>query len=155
MIQGRLFYFFIAGFCAVVLAGTYRSSLVAAGAGLLVLFLIVAALVIRRDINVFYLLCGGVPATFVVAWVSLFYGAIAALLLTGAMAAATGETNNNRGKITFGIFSLIFLLLCVPLLQVSHVLPWLSALAVLVFISIFLLLIGEHRIKIRYRDEKT
>lgn len=153
--QGQLFYLFMAGFCAVVIAGIYGSSLLAAGAGLLILFLIVAVLVTMRDINVFYLLCGGVPAVFVAASTSLIYGSIAMLLLLGSMTASAGETDTNSGKITFGIFSVIFLLLCIPLLQISHVFPLLPALAVFGIVTIFLISIGEYRIKIRYRDEKT
>jgi hypothetical protein len=153
--HGRIFYLFMAGFCAVVLAGVYGSSLLVAGAGLLILFLVVAVLVTMTDITAFYLLCSGVPAVFIVASVSLMYGCFATILLLGTMAASTGETDTRMGKITFGSFSILFLLLCVPLLQASHVLPWLSALGVLGGIAVFLLLIGEYRIKNQYRGEKT
>jgi hypothetical protein len=153
--QNPLRYLFIAGFCAVVLAGTYGSSLLPAGAGLLMFFLIVTVLVIRQDLHIFYLVCAGIPATFVVASVSLLFGCFAALLLLGTMAASTGETDTRPGKISFGLFSLIILALSIPVLRISHVMPWLIVLAVFVFIAIFLLLIGEYRIKIRYRGEKS
>jgi hypothetical protein len=153
--QRPIFYFFVAGFCAVVLAGIYGSSLFPAGAGLLLLFLVVAVLVIRRGIHIFYLLCTGVPAAFVVASVSLVFGSVAALLLPGIMAASSGETGTRMGKIIFCAFSVVFLVLCIPVLKISHVLPGLSALAVLAVIGIFLLLIAEYRIKIRYREKET